>query len=185
MENLGHFRINNEFQAGDHSWRFYCADIANYRGITTHLDDIWLDWHDILSEPEEARMHMYPGTSKEVGLGIKHLRMETWQKAIVTFDSMMVDVVAPVEPEYVLELLREHKIPKPTRVALPTANPSLVKLLHSLDLVTSKTNEYIAEWKMFADVAANGGIVRPKRFLKYKSSKTNISDSSSYFPTHQ
>lgn len=166
MNNLGDFRINNTFEANGRIWDFFSTDIANYRGITTHLNEIWLDWHNVLDEPEESRMHMYLGGLKETTLAVKRMRMETWQQAIVVLDGMMVDVKGPLEPQYVLELLHQHKIPRPTYVVLPTANPSLCRLLDALGIQRCETTEYKTEWKNFSHIAAHGGIVRPKRYLK-------------------
>ncbi len=169
-DSLGYVDLQHDIQTPEQVWKFTVDDLADYRGITTKLNrDIWLDWHDILSHPEEARMHMYPGAvTRPATLGIKRQRMLTWQKAIIILDGMMIDVKSPLPPNEVLSLLKVGKLPRPTNVALPTGNPSLVKLLGMLNADRKKNAPYelVMKWSSLVRYALEGAIVQPKKFLK-------------------
>lgn len=166
---LGYFCWESDVVTPERTWKFSVSDIADSRGITSKLNrEIWLDWHDILMQPEEARMHMYPGVSKDVALSIKRMRMTTWQAAIVAFDDMMVDVKAPLNPAEVIDMLKRQQIPRPARVALPTNNPSLVRLLETLGIREEglHSGEHSAAWSKFAELARQGAILQPKKFSR-------------------
>lgn len=169
-DSLGYIDLEHEIQTPEKVWRFTVDDLADHRGITTKLDrDIWLDWHDILSCPEEARMHMYPGQSgRSATLGIKHQQMLTWQAAIIILDEIMIDVKSSLPPKQVLSLIKEGKLPRPTNVALPTGNPSLVKLLGMLNASRREKAPYdlFMKWSSLVRYAKEGAIVQPKKFLK-------------------
>lgn len=147
------------------TWTFTAGDLAEHRGIGTKLDgEVWLDWHDVLAEPHGARMHMFPGQSKEVGLAVKRHRMETWQAAIQVYDTIMIDVEAPLEADYVVDLLKRQQLPRPHTVVLPTSNPSLVKLLDSLGIRQEAC--HVAEWAHLVELAKEGALLQPKRYLR-------------------
>jgi hypothetical protein len=165
-ESLPQFFIDETLHINERKWNFSAFNLATSGGITTKLDqNIWLDWSDILYRPGEARMHMFPGADKKVGLAVKRYRMETWQAAIVAFNELMIDVRSPLSSIEAMELLKQRKIPRPKIVVLPTANPSLIKLLSDIGIQSQKENssyELYAEWKRFVDIARCGGLVRRK-----------------------
>ncbi len=162
-------RHDDEIVTPERTWEFRALDIADNRGMSTKLDrQIWLDWHDVLAEPEHARMHMYMAEPRNVSLGVKRMRMETWQAAIVLFDSMMVNVKPPLKGKDIVRLLEKKQLPRPLDVVLPTANPSLIKLLDSLGIGKEQElpNGHLAEWEYLVELAKQGALLRPKRYLK-------------------
>lgn len=165
-QSLGSLNLKSEIEMSDKVWKFDVQDIADHKGITTKLDqNIWLDWHNVFDKPQEARMHMFPGKPKDVSLGIKRLRMETWQAAILVFDTIMVDVKSSLSTTEIKKLLNEVRLPRPERVILPTQNPSLMRLLGSFGFPKVE-REYIATWTSFVKLAREGAIVRPKRYFR-------------------
>lgn len=150
-----------------HSWDFYTQPINDERGLTSKLDkEIWLDWHDILAEPEISRMHIYLSAYGDVGASVKRLRMQTWQAAIEVFDSMMVDVQAPLAVEEVGEMLQAQHLPRPTVVQLPTNNPALVRMLEALGIRENPNGEHEVEWNRFVHLAENDALLRPMKYLQ-------------------
>lgn len=159
-----HYR-DGKIQTPERTWEFTAGDLADHRGIGTKLDrEVWLDWSDVLAKPEEARMHMYPGQSKDVSLAVKRHRMETWQAAIRVYDTMMVDVDAPLDADFVVDLLKRQRLPRPKTVVLPTSNPSLIKLLDSLGI--GREGTHVAEWAHLVELAKEGALLQPKRYLR-------------------
>ena len=170
---LDELRIERTISTLHGAWNFQVNELANEKGITAKLQsEIFLDWSDVLNVPEEARMHMYPSRQEDASLGVKRVRMETWQAAIVLFDDMMEAVPSPLTARHLKELLHHQKLPRPQRVVLPTTNPSLIRLFDALGIWENEADRknLITGWASFAELARQGAIVQPKKFLREKQS---------------
>lgn len=127
-------------------WVFFATSLATPAGITTNLkiegerEDyspiLMLDWPDIVAEPERSRLHMLPGEDKNVPTAERIRRIRTALQGILVYDDLMIDLSNfPTSRTKVEEMLRNHQLPRPSMVALPTSHSGILKRFARLGFV--------------------------------------------------
>lgn len=176
LENSIQVNVRRELLVEGKQWILKILELPVMGGITSKLgpagfdvdDPIWLDWHDILKRPTQARMHMFLGHDKQVPFEVKLERMQTWAEAVGVYDSLMVDGVTELSSEQAEEMLGNSQFPHLNSVVLDTGSRGLRRLFSHLGFTESdrESRPYIPDWDEFVDVAISGQLVEEWRALK-------------------
>lgn len=158
---LKNFDHEAEVIGNGRRWRFDVGDLSMGRGMCARLDgDYWLDWHDVLDHPDIARPHFCPSADGKVSDEVKIRRMTMWQLSIVQMDDMMIDVEAPLTPDFVKETVLSNRLPKPTILQHSTTHPSLLRLFDHFGFLRGASSCIESPWTDFAEIARRGDLLR-------------------------
>lgn len=173
--------VEHLFEYKGITWVFEANPLAVEGGITTRLTvgaaskihpDIMLDWHDILTKHNIARMHMFPGANKTVSFKEKLGRMQTWSLAVELYNTLMLDIEnKPLSKSDIEKMLKNCQLPRPQLVVLDTGTVGLRKLFNSLNFKVDPQPPYsfIAKWKNLVELAKSGELIERWKHLKGKS----------------
>jgi len=149
------------------------GSIASKLGFDDYLlasNSIMLDWSNILSRPNQARMHVFVGAEKRVPFEVKLERMQTWAGAIEIYDSLMVDGITKLSKGEAERMLRNCQFPRLDTVVLDVGPEGLRKLLRNFGFKASKEKPHPFElkWQELVTLAKSGEFVGQWRALKGK-----------------
>ena len=161
--------VEKSFEFGGRKWIFDASPLAVPYSLSTHLSEggnehlhpeFYLDWHNIVDNPEIARMHMYPGYSKDIPYETKLERMQKWVEAIQAYNSIMTDAENLSKSE-LEKLINGGNLPKPTTIVLETGTEGLRRLFKTLEFPVSpeKPNPFTPSWQKVVEEASSGKLL--------------------------
>lgn len=164
-------RINIErtLEFNGKRWNFSARPLAVPYSLSTKLKDegshspeFYLDWGDLVNNPQETRMHLYPGADRTVSFGIKLERMERWVAAIQLYDSMMRDIQNDLTQQQAEELVNSGLLPRPEIAVLDTATQGLRQLFETLQFPCSPEapHPFTPTWKNLVEKTSSGELMR-------------------------
>jgi len=178
-ENLIQVDVRQEVFGKERQWILTINPLAVEGGITSKLgfgdyllasDSIMLDWPNILSRPNQARMHVFVGAEKRVPFEVKLERMQVWAEAIEIYDSLMVDGITRLSKKKAERMLGNCQLPRLDTVVLDVGPEGLRKLLRNFGFKASKEKPHPFElkWQELVRLAKSGEFVGQWRALKGK-----------------
>lgn len=158
------------------------STLADDRGLTTtlsepngahpHWEQVMLDWHDMMTNPAQARMHIFNGAPKEVPYEEKLRRMQIWVEAIRAYDELMVSGVRKtMTKKEIEELIAKNQLPRIETVVLDTGTHGLRNLLTHFNFPISnqRPHPFLVPWSEFVEKAKTGEFLSAWNAQKGKS----------------
>lgn len=177
MQEKIEIHVEYPFIYDNEEWVFTAKPLAIAEAITTRLRlsthpsySILLDWHNILSDPSKARMHMFTDLDGKVPFEEKLKRMTFWASAVEIFDKLfMIDLPKEsLDKQKLEEILSEHKLPRPKVAIINTGTKGLVSLFESLNFPQPVPQSFIPEWRVLVNLARSKELINQWRALKGK-----------------
>jgi hypothetical protein len=161
-----HINTDFDFEYENVAYNLRIYDIADNRGISTKIMDekIWLDWHNVLENPDQARLHMFLAADKNVDFEEKLKRMITFSKSIEVYDSIMSVNSTTFSPNELTDLIKICKLPRPSTVTLDTATFGLRQLFTNLGFHTDNNNgqvmkPFVVSWDELVRTSKSGELI--------------------------
>jgi hypothetical protein len=160
--------LNHSFESGDRQWHMGLSPLAIDYGITTHLasvdhgqtqeDILWLDWHDMLSKPQLARLHIMGGENEDAKLGETRKKIEDIAAGILAYDSLMVNTSSAVSLDEAREVLMQNKLPRLKTSELNTSYDVWISRFRAMGFpeLTNVSTTFHVPWAKLVEIAKIG-----------------------------
>ncbi len=158
-----HIDIEYPFEYRERAWRIRIHELAIPKGITTKIgfDDkitqadsfiyssiLWLDWHNIIDRPKEARVLIMVHENPNATIGENIQKVRDMAAALQAYNSLMVNTPDILSLEDAETLLRSHSLPRLQTAVLDTGHQVWRKRFTNMEFPTSPEppHPFLAPW---------------------------------------